>query len=38
VEDAESRNGVALAVRGERELKKGMRILVGDQIMRVETL
>lgn len=38
VEDAGSRNGVALAVRGERELKKGMRILIGDQIMRVESL
>ena len=38
VDDAGSRNGVALAVRGERELKKGMRILIGDQIMRVESL
>lgn len=36
--DAGSRNGVAIAVRGERELRKGMRLLIGDQIMRVESL
>ena len=38
VGDAGSRNGVAISVRGERELKKGDRILLGDQIMRVESL
>jgi pSer/pThr/pTyr-binding forkhead associated (FHA) protein len=36
--DANSRNGVAMAVRGERSLKKGQRILLGDQILRVESL
>lgn len=38
VHDAGSRNGVALGVRGERTLRKGTRILVGDQILRVESL
>lgn len=38
VDDAGSRNGVAIAVRGDRELKKGDRILLGDQILRVESL
>ena len=38
VQDAGSRNGVALGVRGERALKKGQRILVGDQVLRVESL
>jgi hypothetical protein len=38
VHDAGSRNGVAMAVRGDRELKKGQRFLVGDQIMRVENV
>lgn len=36
VRDAESRNGVAMAVRGERALKRGDRILVGDQVLRLE--
>ena len=36
VHDAGSRNGVAMAVRGDRELKKGQRFLMGDQILRVE--
>lgn len=36
VQDAGSRNGVAMAVRGDRELKKGQRFLLGDQILRVE--
>lgn len=36
VHDAGSRNGVAMAVRGDRKLKTGQRFLVGDQIMRVE--
>ena len=38
IHDAGSRNGVAMAVRGDRELKKGQRFLVGDQIMRVENV
>jgi len=38
VYDANSRNGVAMAVRGERSLKKGQRILLGDQVLRVESL
>ena len=38
VNDAGSRNGVAMAVRGDRELKVGQRFLVGDQILRVESL
>jgi pSer/pThr/pTyr-binding forkhead associated (FHA) protein len=38
VNDAGSRNGVAMAVRGDRELKPGQRFLVGDQILRVESL
>ena len=37
-QDAGSRNGVAVAVRGERELGKGSRILLGDQMLRVENL
>jgi pSer/pThr/pTyr-binding forkhead associated (FHA) protein/predicted amidophosphoribosyltransferase len=38
VHDAGSRNGVALAVHGERKVKPGQRILVGDQILRVESV
>jgi pSer/pThr/pTyr-binding forkhead associated (FHA) protein len=38
VRDAGSRNGVAMAVRGERALKRGDRILVGDQVLRLETV
>jgi pSer/pThr/pTyr-binding forkhead associated (FHA) protein len=38
VHDANSRNGVAISVRGERELKKGQRMLVGDQILRLESV
>jgi pSer/pThr/pTyr-binding forkhead associated (FHA) protein len=38
VHDAGSRNGVALAVHGDRQLKPGQRVLVGDQILRVETV
>jgi pSer/pThr/pTyr-binding forkhead associated (FHA) protein len=37
VQDAGSRNGVAMAVRGDRELKKNQRFLLGDQILRVES-
>lgn len=38
VHDANSRNGVAMAVRGERVLARGQRLLVGDQILRVESV
>jgi len=38
VHDAGSRNGVAMSVRGDRELKKGQRFLLGDQILRVESV
>lgn len=38
VQDAGSRNGVAIAVRGERQLTKGTRLLLGDQMLRVENL
>ena len=38
VADAGSRNGVAMAVRGDRELRAGQRFLLGDQILRVEHL
>jgi pSer/pThr/pTyr-binding forkhead associated (FHA) protein len=34
--DDGSRNGVAVSVRGERPLKKGQKLLMGDQTMRVE--
>jgi pSer/pThr/pTyr-binding forkhead associated (FHA) protein len=37
IHDAGSRNGVAMAVRGERALKKGQRILIGNEILRVES-
>jgi pSer/pThr/pTyr-binding forkhead associated (FHA) protein len=36
IADAGSRNGVAVAVRGERQLQHGTRLLIGDQMMRVE--
>jgi pSer/pThr/pTyr-binding forkhead associated (FHA) protein len=36
--DDQSRNGVAIAVRGERPVKAGQRILIGDQTLRVESL
>ena len=38
VHDSGSRNGVAVSVRGEREIKAGHRVLLGDQILRVETV
>jgi predicted component of type VI protein secretion system len=38
VNDAGSRNGVAMSVRGDRELKTGQRFLLGDQILRVESV
>lgn len=36
--DLGSRNGVAMAVRGERPVKAGQKILLGDQTLRVESL
>lgn len=36
--DAGSRNGVAVAVRGERTVRRGQRVLVGDQILRVDSV
>jgi pSer/pThr/pTyr-binding forkhead associated (FHA) protein len=38
VSDAGSRNGVALAVRGERAITAGQRVLLGDRMLRVEQL
>jgi pSer/pThr/pTyr-binding forkhead associated (FHA) protein len=38
VRDCGSRNGVALSVRGERAVRKGQRVLVGDQILRIESI
>ena len=37
VHDLGSRNGVALSTRGERKLERGTRVLVGDQILRLES-
>ncbi len=36
IRDLGSRNGIAVAVRGERRLEAGQRVLVGDQVLRVE--
>ena len=36
VQDAGSRNGVAVAARGDVALKKGSKILVGDKLMLIE--
>jgi len=36
IEDLGSRNGIAVAARGERLLRPGTRVLAGDQVMRVE--
>ncbi len=38
VHDAGSRNGVAVGVRGDRVLKPGQRVLIGDQILRIESV
>jgi predicted component of type VI protein secretion system len=38
VHDANSRNGVAMSTRGDYPLKRGQRLLVGDQILRVESV
>jgi len=36
--DLASRNGIGVAVRGERALKVGQRVLLGDQVLRVESV
>ena len=36
VQDAGSRNGVAVAVRSDRQLRNGSRVLVGDKLLKVE--
>ena len=36
IEDLGSRNGIAVAAHGERLLRAGARVLVGDQVLRVE--
>jgi pSer/pThr/pTyr-binding forkhead associated (FHA) protein len=36
--DLGSRNGIAVSVRGEKPVKVGQRILIGDQTLRVESL
>jgi pSer/pThr/pTyr-binding forkhead associated (FHA) protein len=36
--DDGSRNGIAIAVRGERPVKAGQRFLIGDQTLRVESV
>ncbi len=36
--DDGSRNGIAIAVRGEKQLKAGQRFLIGDQTLRVESV
>ena len=38
VMDDGSRNGVAVAVRGEKPVKAGQKLLMGDQTLRVESL
>jgi pSer/pThr/pTyr-binding forkhead associated (FHA) protein len=38
LQDSGSRNGVAVAVRGEVGLARGQRVLMGDQMFRVESL
>jgi pSer/pThr/pTyr-binding forkhead associated (FHA) protein len=38
VHDAGSRNGIAIAVRGERLVREGQRVLLGDQLLRVQGL
>jgi pSer/pThr/pTyr-binding forkhead associated (FHA) protein len=36
--DDGSRNGIAIAVRGEKQVKAGQRFLIGDQTLRVESV
>ncbi|HEX6533873.1 MAG TPA: FHA domain-containing protein [Gemmatimonadaceae bacterium] len=37
IHDLGSRNGIAVAVRGDRQVKPGQRVLVGDQVLRLES-
>ncbi len=36
--DLGSRNGIAIAVRGEREVRPGQRVMIGNQTLRIESL
>jgi pSer/pThr/pTyr-binding forkhead associated (FHA) protein len=38
INDLASRNGIGVAVRGERAIKAGQRVLLGDQVLRVESV
>jgi pSer/pThr/pTyr-binding forkhead associated (FHA) protein len=38
VHDIGSRNGVAMAVRGEKALRRGQRVMIGEQMLRVESV
>jgi hypothetical protein len=38
LQDTGSRNGVALSVRGDKMLAVGARVLLGDQMLKVESL
>ena len=38
IRDVGSRNGVAIAVRGERRIEPGQRVLAGDVMLRVESV
>lgn len=38
IHDLGSRNGIAVAVRGDRQVKPGQRVLVGDQVLRLESV
>jgi pSer/pThr/pTyr-binding forkhead associated (FHA) protein len=38
IHDTNSRNGIAMSVSGERAVKRGQRLMVGDQILRVESI
>jgi predicted component of type VI protein secretion system len=38
VHDTGSRNGVAVAVRSEKALRRGQRFMVGEQMLRLESV
>jgi len=38
IRDLGSRNGIAVAVRGERRIAPGQRLMVGDQMLRLESV
>jgi pSer/pThr/pTyr-binding forkhead associated (FHA) protein len=38
IHDSNSRNGIAMSVRGERAVKRGQRLMVGDQVLRLESI